>query len=231
MTSMPCSFHLQYPHCSSSSCLQKLRKPFFGGNRNGVLGSFRPQRIGLRIVPTPYSRAKCWFRFGKNGVDAEGAGIYGSQTRDDFDRDDVEQVLLLFFLDCLFVHGLFFFSRYGCFWSFSLAGRSVKMGPCFSDPDRLLGGAHRGGNWVGNISAWLNISCHLNCRDCPKFHTLNGVIKTVGLSMCYKIEVDSHVIDLMVCIELQLKWDLCWSLCRFVYDKIGFDHTKVTHTG
>ncbi|KAJ8619921.1 hypothetical protein MRB53_028450 [Persea americana] len=91
MTSMPCSFHLQYPHCSSSSCLQKLRKPFFGGNRNGVLGSFRPQRIGLRIVPTPYSRAKCWFRFGKNGVDAEGAGIYGSQTRDDFDRDDVEQ--------------------------------------------------------------------------------------------------------------------------------------------
>ncbi|CAA3006713.1 LHCP TRANSLOCATION DEFECT [Olea europaea subsp. europaea] len=30
-------------------------------------------------------------RFGKNGVDAEGAGVYGSQTRDDFDRDDVEQ--------------------------------------------------------------------------------------------------------------------------------------------
>lgn len=37
------------------------------------------------------SRATCWFKFGKNGVDAEGAGIYGSQTRDDFDRDDVEQ--------------------------------------------------------------------------------------------------------------------------------------------
>ncbi|KAE8734911.1 Protein LHCP TRANSLOCATION DEFECT [Hibiscus syriacus] len=29
--------------------------------------------------------------FGKNGVDAEGAGIYGSQSRDDFDRDYVEQ--------------------------------------------------------------------------------------------------------------------------------------------
>ncbi|KAK3014502.1 hypothetical protein RJ639_009405, partial [Escallonia herrerae] len=38
------------------------------------------------------SRATCWFKFGKNGVDAEGAGIYGSQSREDFDRDDVEQV-------------------------------------------------------------------------------------------------------------------------------------------
>ncbi|KAL8462567.1 hypothetical protein ACS0TY_033559 [Phlomoides rotata] len=36
-------------------------------------------------------RSTCWFRFGQNGVDAEGAGIYGSQARDDFDRDDVEQ--------------------------------------------------------------------------------------------------------------------------------------------
>ncbi|WJX33920.1 hypothetical protein P8452_22084 [Trifolium repens] len=35
-----------------------------------------------------------WFKFGKNGVDAEGAGIYGSQSRDDFDRDDVEQFYL-----------------------------------------------------------------------------------------------------------------------------------------
>ncbi|XP_076959712.1 protein LHCP TRANSLOCATION DEFECT-like [Bidens hawaiensis] len=45
---------------------------FFGGISNG-------------------SRTTCWFKFGKNGVDAEGAGIYGSQSRDDFDRDDVEQ--------------------------------------------------------------------------------------------------------------------------------------------
>lgn len=42
--------------------------------------------------PSNGSRAQCWFKFGKNGVDAEGAGIYGSQSRDDFDRDDVEQV-------------------------------------------------------------------------------------------------------------------------------------------
>jgi hypothetical protein len=54
------------------------------------LGWVRPSRLG----PSNGSRAKCWFKFGKNGVDAEGAGIYGSQSRDDFDRDDVEQVLL-----------------------------------------------------------------------------------------------------------------------------------------
>ncbi|KAK8968420.1 Protein LHCP TRANSLOCATION DEFECT [Platanthera guangdongensis] len=35
--------------------------------------------------------ARCWFKFGNRGIDAEGAGIYGSQSRDDFDRDDVEQ--------------------------------------------------------------------------------------------------------------------------------------------
>lgn len=38
-------------------------------------------------------------------MDAEGAGIYGSQSRDDFDNDDVEQVLLSFplpsFLNCI----------------------------------------------------------------------------------------------------------------------------------
>ena len=50
--------------------------------------------IPTRIGPSNGSRATCWFRFGNSGVDAEGAGIYGSQSRDDFDRDDVEQVLL-----------------------------------------------------------------------------------------------------------------------------------------
>ncbi|CAB4308196.1 unnamed protein product [Prunus armeniaca] len=58
----------------------------FVGTRNR-LGWVRPLGLG----PSNGSRAKCWFKFGKNGVDAEGAGIYGSQSRDDFDRDDVEQ--------------------------------------------------------------------------------------------------------------------------------------------
>ncbi|KAK7266023.1 hypothetical protein RIF29_18662 [Crotalaria pallida] len=48
-------------------------------------------RLRSQIGPSSGSRATCWFRFGKNGVDAEGAGIYGSQSRNDFVRDDVEQ--------------------------------------------------------------------------------------------------------------------------------------------
>ncbi|KAK4794835.1 hypothetical protein SAY86_012829 [Trapa natans] len=56
--------------------------------RGSKLGWLRAAGIGPR---NDGSRARCWFKFGKNGVDAEGAGIYGSQSRDDFDRDDVEQ--------------------------------------------------------------------------------------------------------------------------------------------
>ncbi|EPS57502.1 hypothetical protein M569_17316, partial [Genlisea aurea] len=60
----------------------------FVGRRGRRLGIPRPARA---LGPTSGSRTTCWFRFGKNGVDAEGAGVYGSQGRDDFDRDDVEQ--------------------------------------------------------------------------------------------------------------------------------------------
>lgn len=38
------------------------------------------------------SRISAWFKFGKNGMDSSSAGIYGSQGRDDYDEDDVEQV-------------------------------------------------------------------------------------------------------------------------------------------
>ncbi|KAG4203976.1 hypothetical protein ERO13_A04G019300v2 [Gossypium hirsutum] len=58
----------------------------FLGPQNS-LSCLRPSNIG----PSNGSRTQCWFKFGKNGVDAEGAGIYGSQKRDDFDKDDVEQ--------------------------------------------------------------------------------------------------------------------------------------------
>ncbi|KAJ6950439.1 protein LHCP TRANSLOCATION DEFECT [Populus alba x Populus x berolinensis] len=70
---------------SSELFSPKLNSQFLGLQSN--VGRLRPCRIG----PSNGSRAKCWFKFGKNGVDAEGAGIYGSQSRDDFDRDDVEQ--------------------------------------------------------------------------------------------------------------------------------------------
>ncbi|KAI5077803.1 hypothetical protein GOP47_0007627 [Adiantum capillus-veneris] len=49
-------------------------------------------RTGLfqlrRLCPPSRARTTAWFKF---GTDSEKAGIYGSQGRDDFDRDDVEQ--------------------------------------------------------------------------------------------------------------------------------------------
>ena len=43
-----------------------------------------------KVAPARESGRVGFFKFGNK--DAEGAGIYGSQGRDDFDRDDVEQV-------------------------------------------------------------------------------------------------------------------------------------------
>ncbi|KAK3427157.1 protein LHCP TRANSLOCATION DEFECT [Eucalyptus grandis] len=91
MASISCTIHhLPFtsrpppPIPSPSSCLI-LNSQFLG--TRSKLSWVRPVRIG----PCNGSRARCWFKFGKSGVDAEGAGIYGSQSRDDFDRDDVEQ--------------------------------------------------------------------------------------------------------------------------------------------
>ncbi|KAG7600138.1 Ankyrin repeat-containing domain superfamily, partial [Arabidopsis suecica] len=71
---------------TTSSSSPRLLSSRFLGTRNLKL-QIRPARLG----PSNGSRTTCWFKFGKNGVDAENAGIYGSQSRDDFDRDDVEQ--------------------------------------------------------------------------------------------------------------------------------------------
>ncbi|XP_010461933.1 PREDICTED: protein LHCP TRANSLOCATION DEFECT-like [Camelina sativa] len=71
---------------TSSSSSPRLLSSRFLGTRYLKL-QIRPARLG----PSNGSRTTCWFKFGKNGVDAENAGIYGSQSRDDFDRDDVEQ--------------------------------------------------------------------------------------------------------------------------------------------
>lgn len=65
---------------------------------------FSPPHLGMFCFDRPISRealpteqlhkfrVNAWFRFGNRGLDSEGAGIYGSQRRDEFDRDDVEQV-------------------------------------------------------------------------------------------------------------------------------------------
>ena len=56
-------------------------------------GHWRQQSAAAALGTAPVAaRCSAWFKFGSNGMDSTGAGIYGSQTRDDFDRDDVEQV-------------------------------------------------------------------------------------------------------------------------------------------
>lgn len=102
MASIPCTFQLSTaasrrvsPRAAAQGRGQGgggavLRTPLLGAGRRG-LGWLRPSRLS-RVVPASESgRAgtTCWFKFGNK--DAEGAGIYGSQARDDFDRDDVEQ--------------------------------------------------------------------------------------------------------------------------------------------
>lgn len=99
------------PSQRSISCLV-IKSKFVGCTVDNRLGWLRLSKIGLltSAVATSASAsgATCWFKFGKNGVDAEQAGIYGSQSRDDFDRDDVEQVLLshTYFL-LLYTHMLY----------------------------------------------------------------------------------------------------------------------------
>ncbi|CAH8280377.1 unnamed protein product [Arabidopsis lyrata] len=85
--SLSCAPSLATSLFSTTSCSSPtLLSSRFLGTRNLKL-QIRPARLG----PSNGSRTTCWFKFGKNGVDAENAGIYGSQSRDDFDRDDVEQ--------------------------------------------------------------------------------------------------------------------------------------------
>ncbi|GAV68616.1 hypothetical protein CFOL_v3_12119 [Cephalotus follicularis] len=88
MASILCTSHISFtskPLNSPNSSLPKFSFQF-------LVARYKLRWMGSsRIGPSNGSRARCWFKFGKNGVDAEGAGIYGSQSRDDFDRDDVEQ--------------------------------------------------------------------------------------------------------------------------------------------
>ncbi|KAL9678801.1 hypothetical protein QQ045_016652 [Rhodiola kirilowii] len=77
-------------YLTTSSPAPLLRSTFLAAQ--GKIGWVRPcDKLSSKIGRGQSSGATCWFKFGKNGVDAEGAGIYGSQSRNDFDRDDVEQ--------------------------------------------------------------------------------------------------------------------------------------------
>eukprot|EP00244_Chara_vulgaris_P000815 TRINITY_DN1139_c0_g2_i1.p1 TRINITY_DN1139_c0_g2~~TRINITY_DN1139_c0_g2_i1.p1 ORF type:complete len:205 (-),score=42.89 TRINITY_DN1139_c0_g2_i1:457-1071(-) len=57
----------------------------FSGNAVG-----QPSRVS-RLGPSGGSKWDALFKFGKFGFSSEDAGMYGSQGRDDYGRDDVEQ--------------------------------------------------------------------------------------------------------------------------------------------
>lgn len=105
MASIPCTIQLSARaamsrRMSPRAAAQGLRTPLLAG-AGRRLGWLRPSRLS-RVVPASESGRvgpTCWFKFGNK--DAEGAGIYGSQGRDDFDRDDVEQVSQPIFLRLL----------------------------------------------------------------------------------------------------------------------------------
>lgn len=62
--------------------------------RSSLLGTWHSasrHNSVARFGPKTSSRINAWFKFGSNGMDSNSAGIYGSQGRDDFDEDDVEQ--------------------------------------------------------------------------------------------------------------------------------------------
>lgn len=93
MSSITCITH--QPIISNSKSLITSQVSSTNLSSSRFLGT-RVKSVGCssftsKFGPSNGSRFTCWFKFGKNGVDAEGAGIYGSQSRDDFDRDDVEQ--------------------------------------------------------------------------------------------------------------------------------------------
>ncbi|XP_076910855.1 protein LHCP TRANSLOCATION DEFECT-like [Bidens hawaiensis] len=95
MATISCTLPLTFspsntkPTSHSPQNHHKLGSQFMGVNKG--LSFCRPTSRLFGGIISNGSRTTCWFKFGKNGVDAEGAGIYGSQSRDDFDRDDVEQ--------------------------------------------------------------------------------------------------------------------------------------------
>uniref|UniRef100_A0A0E0EC60 Protein LHCP TRANSLOCATION DEFECT n=1 Tax=Oryza meridionalis TaxID=40149 RepID=A0A0E0EC60_9ORYZ len=89
MASIPCTFQLSARASSASAAAAAAarRSPRAAAR----LGWLRPSRLSAVVPASESGRVgpTCFFKFGNK--DAEGAGIYGSQGRDDFDRDDVEQ--------------------------------------------------------------------------------------------------------------------------------------------
>ncbi|ONK75280.1 uncharacterized protein A4U43_C03F15220 [Asparagus officinalis] len=83
MASIPCTIHLHIPSLSSPSMERTpslSSSPFLAFTRR--LSWLRPTKLGSKVGPTSggsgsgCSGARCWFKFGSSGVDAEVEGTY-----------------------------------------------------------------------------------------------------------------------------------------------------------
>ncbi|KAG0615136.1 hypothetical protein M758_5G017600 [Ceratodon purpureus] len=83
--SVPAAFASAEVSTAAGASTSSLRTAFLCSRGVGRLSLSR--RLGVQNG----SRVSAWFKFGSNGADSKEAGIYGSQKRDDFDKDDVEQ--------------------------------------------------------------------------------------------------------------------------------------------
>jgi hypothetical protein len=95
MASIPCTIQLAGKTASLPSRWRSPRAAQGGGGAAGLMTPLPARRMQgwsllSKVAPARGSGRVGFFKFGNK--DAEGAGIYGSQGRDDFDRDDVEQV-------------------------------------------------------------------------------------------------------------------------------------------
>eukprot|EP00245_Coleochaete_scutata_P017889 TRINITY_DN901_c0_g3_i1.p1 TRINITY_DN901_c0_g3~~TRINITY_DN901_c0_g3_i1.p1 ORF type:complete len:181 (+),score=27.22 TRINITY_DN901_c0_g3_i1:73-615(+) len=91
-----CSVSLTFCAPLKSFCAASFKSDEVVSRRTVLRSSLRgcwPARNSLELhgCGAGKSRVNAWFKFGKAGFDSESAGIYGSQAREDFDRDDVEQ--------------------------------------------------------------------------------------------------------------------------------------------
>lgn len=120
MASISCSIQLPInsrPSSShSTSNVLNLRNGFVGFPRKVSGSCSKPTKLG----PSNGGRVNCWFRF-----NAETAGVYGSQTRDDYDRDDVEQACLYLPYFCFLIFFIFYLLGYFCFMLYLLHVLSV----------------------------------------------------------------------------------------------------------
>eukprot|EP00877_Chromochloris_zofingiensis_P003451 jgi/Chrzof1/13106/Cz07g20040.t1 len=90
-----------------------------------------------------------FFKFGKNGADAESAGIYGSQGRDDYSADDVE----------------YYFNYMGCLADEGTYDRMENLLKTGLDPVDILLVMASTENDTPKVEELLRAGANVNCKS------------------------------------------------------------------